>query len=162
MSLVAEHSSNPHRGKYLQRIRSLSSSQGGTCSPPSAPWLLSSSTHWGGKTHADTHTHKHTQSLSPQFINRDKEQWCKAADFELKATSPGAAVSWERIKVEAQEKKKTTGGMWKNEKRKKSEPQQWRSPAWVEPAGTRKENVAHFHFQSRSTWLKPNCGSQTF
>lgn len=35
-----------HRDKYLQRIRSLSSSQGGTCSPPSAPWLLSFATRW--------------------------------------------------------------------------------------------------------------------
>lgn len=109
----SENSPNSHRGKYLQRIRSLSSSQGGTCSPPSTPWLLSFSTHWRGQTH--TQRYKHTQSChqSP-VINRVKGQWCKAADFKLKAMSPGAAVSWKKMKLEAWEK--STGEMRKNEK----------------------------------------------
>lgn len=120
--MSGSHSPNSHRGKYLRRIRSLSSSQGGTCSPPSTPWLLSFSTHWRG---VNTHAYKHTQSCHQSLvINRVNGQWCKAADFELKATSPRAAVSWKKMKSDSGGRIDRTEREWKVQI---TEPRLWRS-----------------------------------
>ena len=123
-----------HRGKYPQRIRFLSSSRGGTCSPPSTPWPLSVSTHWRGqRTHADTHTHTHTNTQERErschqslLINR-VEGHC-GAKLQTFGLSPYRAAE---ILEENQigKTKKSGNEMWKSATLQVTEPKQWHGAA---------------------------------
>lgn len=116
---------NPHQGRCLQKIRSLSSSRGGTCSPPSTPWLLSFSTHWSGK-----HTQHCHQSL---VINRVKGH-CSAKLHTLNSKLWAQLLLYQKKKRKWRWKvEKSTREMRKTRKVQIAEPKQWRYAACVEP-----------------------------